>query len=341
MDRPPVSASDLQDPVTSALESVISASQLERAIQRTPRMIRFNPLKRRLLAQRKAADFHALKGEMNGTTAGPPGSDDRNATTSESSPIGNSPEALFTQQFGGTPKRFLKTIAKRKAIRRETGRLTKLSIPLPLEDTSNNKHPYEEKIDEHLGLSSSEPDRGAEIDVTVTKPEAPSDEESDDSQESVILERLIQTTSRAFHSQTLNSPEATGISLSFGPSRLVRRADTDSGDESGGNNTDLEDLSYLKIAILDSADVDDLSKPTLNPGVSGTVEMRHGFQDEPQSSGRKKGKNKKQSPRRLPVDELYLVSERLVRAKELSQEMDDAKGMVSVYQLCDTVLISK
>ncbi|ESZ95357.1 hypothetical protein SBOR_4213 [Sclerotinia borealis F-4128] len=350
-------ASDLRKQITSTFPGGMTAAQLEEAVHITPQITRFNHSRRRLQAPR-TPDSHVSKDAFNvggnkTATASKStpivqspefsaGEDlsDENRETSVTVPADDVQKSILkptdtfdppshediprAKQRGGTlPRRFLRTIAKRKEMRREKRKESKLAASFPVEETFNTT-PREEKGDEYARPTAShEAIGGAEVDILVTGPEPPSNKMFDDSQESTSLEEIIRTAPRLSNSQASKDPGTQDISLSFGPSRLVRRTGMDSGDDNSDDDDDDDDeeLSNLEIAILDLADGAGSSRPKLGPDNSNNAIADHKSQKGHQSSQKEcKEKKEKKRPRRLPVNELYLVSERV---QETSQEKDD------------------
>jgi hypothetical protein len=136
-------------------------------------------------------------------------------------------DILRSKQRGGSlPKRFLKTIQRRKQLRKAST----VSTSLPAEEALNIP-PHGEKDDVHATLSSREFGGGIKVDIPITRPEAPDFEANDNSQEFISLEESIRKAHLTFDSQTADYPQAGYIGLSFGTSRLVRSVGIDSDDE--------------------------------------------------------------------------------------------------------------
>ncbi|KAJ8060485.1 hypothetical protein OCU04_010807 [Sclerotinia nivalis] len=326
----------------------MTTAQLERVLQRTPQMTRFNPSRRSLQAL-KAPDSRTSKSEIVTTS-------DEVVTAPNLTPIVHSPISLTgedlgnarnetsaavraddaqgsvlkstdsirppchedisrSKQQGGTfPKRFLKTIAKRKQLRGGKHKESKVTTLLPVEETLNTFF-HGEKGDEHADFSSRESGGMVKVDTPAIISEPSSGETSGDSQESTNLEEIIRTAPRTSTSQAMNDFRPHYVSLSFGPARLVRRANMSSDNE--GDDSD-DDLNDLEVAILGLGDSNDSFKSMPGPDDSNGANIHHKSRNGRLNS--QKQKKEKKMPRRLPVDELYLVSERV---EEPTQENDD------------------
>ncbi|KAI9649705.1 hypothetical protein NHQ30_002286 [Ciborinia camelliae] len=324
-------ASDSQNPITSPrFAGGMTAAQLERALQITPRMTRFKRSRVHLQAL-GTSDSCTAKGEI---ITGAPGAGDEVVMASKSTDFIHPPSRvdipLPKQREGTLPKRFLRTIAKRKQLRREKRNESKLATSLSVEETLNAPISGE-NASEHTTRSSRESGGEDKVDAPAIRPEPPNLDIPDDSQESTSLEEMIQTAPRTSNSQILNDSGADYISLSFGPSRLVRRADVDPDDE---NSDDDEKLTNLDTDILDLADGGDSSEHMLGPDDSKDVGVGHKPQNSRQRNQKKKKQKEKKRPRRLPVNELCLVSERV---REMSPEKDDENGQSSVELLDDPI----
>lgn len=347
-------SSKLRNSIPSPLVGGMVTTQSEQAFQRTPQMTTFNPSRRRLQTL-KTPNSHNFKSEVvadgdevaasrSTPTAILPklstdeGSEGEKEKTTVTVPVDNVQEGLLKPadyiyppshenisrlgQYGGTPKRFLKTIEKRRQLRREKRNASKLAASHPVEQTTNTLS-HIEKDHQRSTLPSHDSRGVAEIDSHHKKvPELFSDEQSDHSQESTSLEEIIGKAPRISISQASNESVTENFSLSFGPPRLVRRADV--GSNSQDNDSDHE-VDKLDIAILDLAEGSGSSKPIARPDDSGDVAINENPRNSRRSSREKKKKKKKKRPRRLPVDELCLVSETL---EEPNQEEDDENGMV-------------
>ncbi|TGO65823.1 hypothetical protein BCON_0001g01030 [Botryotinia convoluta] len=364
MAQPETPASVSRNSIISPFAGGMSTAQLEQVLQRTPQMTRFNPLRRHLWAP-KTSNSRISKSEIIA-------SDDKAATTLKTTPIVQPPEFLTEEAIGdkgkevsvatggedvdqGTsksidtlrpsfhenvsrskqlgetlPKRFLRTIAKRKKLRREQRIASKLATPLPAEEPSSISS-HGKKGDEKTTLSSSGSGRPAELNKLFKNPDPLSDESSDGSQESTSLEELIRTSSRTFNSQPSSDPEVRDISFSFGAPRLVRRAIMRSQKKDNNSNN----LDDLEIEILGLCDANHSSDRT--PGLSDSADApidhtsRKGGRPSPKKK-RKKIVNKR--PRRLPVDELHLVSEKVA---DFSQEKENENVEPSAEFLDDPI----
>ncbi|RAL65608.1 hypothetical protein DID88_005280 [Monilinia fructigena] len=93
----------------------------------------------------------------------------------------------------------------------------------------------------------------------LARPNISFDETFNDSEESARLEQLIRTARRTSNSQALNNPRVRGLSFSFGPLQLVRRAGMKSSDEDSDKGGE---FCNINIAILGLADKNDSSQPT-------------------------------------------------------------------------------
>ncbi|CAD6448583.1 abc56ffe-d295-4e70-baa9-503f5fc4b646 [Sclerotinia trifoliorum] len=352
-------ASELRKPITSPFAGGMTPAELERLLQTTPQMSRFNPSRRRLRAL-KTPDARTSKGEIVITS-------DQVVTASISSPIVHPPVSLIredpgeginkptadvrandvqgsvskstdsicspcredssrSKQQGETfPKRFLKTIAKRKQLRRGERKESKVSTSLPVEETLS-KFLSGEKSDQQAGFSSRGSGGMARVDTPTIGSEPLSGETTGDSQESTSLEEIIRTAPRTSTSQAMDNFAPCYVSLSFGPARLVRRANMSLDNEDDDGDDDLNDL---EVAILGLSDSNDPSKSMPGPDDSNGADInpksRTGRLD------RQKQKKEKKMPRRLPIDELYLVSERV---EELTQE-DDVESVQYLGELPD------
>ncbi|KAB8297883.1 hypothetical protein EYC80_001672 [Monilinia laxa] len=342
MEQRDMPASNLREPAPSPVPTGMDTAQLEQVLDRTPQMTRFNLSSRRLHSLR-TPDCRALKGGVtNGISCGR----DKVATTPNSSPTAQSPHSSIgedlkdglrettvvvefdgfqgdlmsidtirepsdeeisrpKQSAGTLPTRFLKTIAKRKKLRREK---REQCTSHPSKGTSSTCT---------LGGKADEPATPfplgcgdqSEIGTPVTRPNISSDETSDDSEESASLEQLIRTARRTSNSQASNDSRAREISFSFGPLHPVRKAGIKSNDEDsdkGGKSCN------INIAILGLTDKNDSSQPT---NESEEASVKNNIQRDHQTS--QGNKKKKKRPRRLPVNELYMVSERV---DEMTQE---------------------
>ncbi|KAG4030604.1 hypothetical protein MFRU_011g00630 [Monilinia fructicola] len=339
-------ASNLRKPITSPFSTGMTTAHLRQVWNRAPQMTRFNLSRRRLRALR-TSDSRASKGEVTtGISVGSGGGSDggggdKVATTPKSTPTAQSPEYLVgedledgfqettvvvevnafpegdltptgtiqqpsdedisrpKQVVGTLPNRFLKTIAKRKKLRREK---RERYTSLPSKGTASTCT-LGEKADEPAAVFSLDCGGQSGICTPVTRPDIFSDETSDDSAESVSLEQLIRTARRTSNSQAMNNSWGREVSFSSGPSRLVLRASIKSNDEESDK---CGKLGNIDIAILGLADKNDSSQPT-NESEDASVEHKT-QKDHQASQGNKKEKKKS---RRLPVNELYLVSERV------------------------------
>ncbi|KAF7869735.1 hypothetical protein EAF04_004519 [Stromatinia cepivora] len=340
-------ASESRKPITSPFAGGMTTAQLERVLQRTPQMTRFNPSRRRLQAL-KTPDSRTSKSEIVAAS-------DEVATAPTSTPVVHSPVSLTgedlgegknktsaavraddvqesvmkstnsichafhedvsrSKQQGGTfPKRLLKTIAKRKQLRREKRKESKATTSLLVEETLNT-FSHGKKSDEHADFSSRESGGMAKVDTPAIRSELPSGEISSGSQESTSLEEIIRTAPRTSTSQAMNNFRPHYVSLSFGPARLVRRADMSSDNEDDDSD---DDLSDLEIAILNLADSNDSFRSIPGPDDSNGAGIDHKSRNGRPNSRKQK---REKRPRRLPMDELYLVSERV---EEPTQESDD------------------
>ncbi|KAF5872582.1 uncharacterized protein Bfra_005943 [Botrytis fragariae] len=357
MAQPETPASASRHSIISPLAGGMTTAQLEQVLQRTPQMTRFNPLRRHLRAP-KTPNSRISKSEIIA-------SDDEAATTSPSAPIVQPPKSLNgeairvkgkevsvaiggddvdqgtskfidtlhpsshenvsrSKQLGETlPKRFLRTIAKRKKSRREQRIASKPGTILSAEEPSS-KSSHGKKGEEKAILTSSGSGRPAELNRLFKNPDPLSDESSDGSQESTSLEELIRTTSRTFNSQPSSDHGTRDISFSFGAPRLVRR--TIMGSHKKVNNSN--NLDDLELEILGLPDATHSSDCTPGPSDSQDDFIDHHTSqkcDRPRPMKRQKKRVNKR-PRRLPVDELHLVSESVAG---FSQENDE-NGMIKV-----------
>ncbi|KAF7886249.1 hypothetical protein EAF00_010352 [Botryotinia globosa] len=350
MAQPETPASASRNFNISPLAGGMTTAQLEQVLQKTPRMTRFNPLRRHLRAP-KALNSRISKSEIIA-------SDEEAAATSKSTPIVQAPEILTGEAIrnkgketsvaadddkvvqgipksAGTlypflhenvsrskqlvetlPKRFLGTIAKRKKLQRERRTASKLATSLPVENPSSTSS-HGKTDDEKATLSS----RGSGCPTesnTVSKYSDPvNDETYDGSQESTSLEELIRTTSRTFNSQHSSDPEVRDISFSSGTPRQARRAIM--GSHTKDNNCN--DLDDFEIDILGLRDATHSSGFTPDPSDSEDAPMNHTSRKGDRPSPKKKQKKKvNKRSRRLPVDELHLVSERVAEFREKDSE---------------------
>ncbi|KAF7903385.1 uncharacterized protein EAF01_006434 [Botrytis porri] len=365
MAQPETPSSASRNSIISPLAGGMTTAQLEQVLQRTPRMTRFNPLRRHLRAP-KTPNSRISKSEI--IIA----SDDEAATTSKLTPIVQPPEFATAEAIGdegkevsvaiggddvdqGTsksidtlhpsshekvsrskqlgetlPNRFLRTIAKRKKSRREQRIASKLATSLPSEETSS-KSSYGKKGEGEATLTSSGSDRPAELNRLFKNPDPLSNESSDGSQESTSLEELIRTTSRTFNSQPSSDPEVRNITFSFSPPQLARRVFMDSHKKV----TDSNNLDDLETKILGLPNATHSSDCTPGSSDSEAASIDHKPRKRGHPSPKKKLKKKlKKRPRRLPVDELHLVSERVA---EPSQEKDDENVEPSAEILDDPI----
>ncbi|QSZ34204.1 hypothetical protein DSL72_005793 [Monilinia vaccinii-corymbosi] len=284
MEQRETPASNSRKPMASPFAGGMTPSQLERVLQMTPQMTRFNPSRKRLQAFR-TPDSRTSKGEV--TTGVPGGGDKVAANPPKLTATAQSLESLIDEDLENDAQEI--TVAAEADDVQEGDLKSPATIP---------------------GLSYKEISQPKQIGETVPtglpviKPKPSIDGTSDNSQESASLEQLIRTAPRTSNSQVLHKPWFQDCRLSFGSSRLVRRTGMDSNDENSDND---EELSNIDIAILGLADGRDSSQPT---GDSGDAGVHHTSQ---------KNKKEKKRPRRLPVGELYLVSE---KAEDISQEKD-------------------
>ncbi|TGO41958.1 hypothetical protein BHYA_0014g00410 [Botrytis hyacinthi] len=356
MAHPETPASASRNSIISPLAGGMTTAQLEQVLQKTPRMTRFNTLRRHLRAP-KTLNSRISKSEIIA-------SDDEAATTSKTISIVQAPESLTgeaiidegkeasvaadddkvvqgipkstdtlhpsphenvsrSKQLVETlPKRFSGTIAKRKKLRRERRTASKLVTSLPVENPSSTSS-HRKTDDEKANLPPRESGRPAESN-TLSKYSGPlNDETSDGSQESTSLEELIRTTSRTFNSQHSSDPEVRDISFSFDAPRQARRATM--GSHTKDNNCN--NLDDFEIEILGLRDATHSSGCTPDPSDSEDAPINHTSRkvDRPSPKEKQKKKVNKRS-RRLPVDELYLVSERVAEFSE----KDSESGMVKV-----------
>ncbi|TGO15730.1 hypothetical protein BTUL_0036g00210 [Botrytis tulipae] len=356
MAQPEAPASASRNSIISPLAGGMTTAQLEQVLQRTPHMTRFNPLRRHLRAP-KTLNSRISKSEISA-------SDEEAAATSKSTPIVQAPEILTGEALRnkgketsvaadddkvvqgipkstGTlhpsphenvsrskqlvetlPKRFLGTIAKRKKLRRERRTASKLATSLPAENPSSTSS-HGKTDDEKATLSSRGSGCPAQSN-TISKYSDPlNDETSDGSQESTSLEELIRTTSRTFNSQHSSDPEARDTSFSFGAPRQAQRAIM--GPHTKDNNCN--DLDDFELDILGLRDATHSSGCTPDPSDSEDAPINHTSRKDDRPSPKKKQKKKvNKRSRRLPVDELHLVSERVAEFSE----KDSESGMVKV-----------
>ncbi|TEY85764.1 hypothetical protein BOTCAL_0012g00190 [Botryotinia calthae] len=349
MAQPETPASASRNSIISPFAGGMTTAQLEQVLQRTPQMTRFKHLRRHLRAP-KTPNSRISKREIIA-------SDDEAATTSLSTPIVQPLESLTgeaTRDEGKKtsvaadgdealqriskstdtlrpsphenvsrskqlskplPKRFLRTIAKRKKSRKERRIASKLATLHPVEELSS-KSSHDKKDDEKATPSPRGCRRSAEFNILFKNPDPRSDETSDDSQESTSLEELIRTASRTSNSRPFSDPEVRDIRISFGTPRLVRRT-TISSHKNDNNSNHLNDL---EVEILGLPDATHSSDCMPGPSDSEDAHIDHTSRKGSRPSPKKKQKKNNKKPRRLPVDELHLVSERVV---EFSQERDD------------------
>ncbi|TGO68681.1 hypothetical protein BOTNAR_0021g00190 [Botryotinia narcissicola] len=356
MAQPETPASASRNSIISPLAGGMTTAQLEQVLQKTPRMTRFNPLRRHLRAP-KALNSPISKSEIIA-------SDEEAAATSKSTPIVqaleiSTGEALRNKgkdtsvaadddkvvqgipKSTGTPhpsphenvsrskqlvetlpKRFLGTIAKRKKLRRERRTASKPATSLPVEDPSSTSS-HGKTDDEKATLSSRGSGCPAESNTISKYSDLLNDETSDGSQESTSLEELIRTTSRTFNSQHSSDPEVRDTSFSFGAPRQARRAIM--GSHTKDNNCN--DLDDFEIDILGLRDATHSSGCTPGPSDSEDAPINHTSRKGDRPSPKKKQKKKvNKRSRRLPMDELHLVSERVAEFGE----KDSESGMVKV-----------
>ncbi|TGO26950.1 hypothetical protein BPAE_0050g00390 [Botrytis paeoniae] len=364
MAQPETPASASRNSIISPLAGGMTAAQLEQVLQKTPQMTRFNPLRRHLRAP-KTPNSRISKSEI-------VASDDEAATTSPSAPNVQPPESLTGEAIGdkgkevsvatggdnvdqGTsksidtlppsshenvshskqlgeplPKRFLGTIAKRKKCRREQRIASKLATSLLAKESSSTSS-QGKKDDEKVALSPSGSGRAVESNTLFENLDPLNVGTSDGSQESTSLEELIRTTSRTHNSQPSSDPEVRGTSFSFGAPRLVRDAIMGSHKRDTNSNN----LDDLEIEILGLSHATHSSDCTPDPSGSEDAPINHTSRKGGRPSPKKKQKkmvNKRS--RRLPVDELHLVSERVA---EFSQEKDDENVEPSAEILDDPI----
>ncbi|KAF7945970.1 uncharacterized protein EAE97_005008 [Botrytis byssoidea] len=350
MAQPETPASASRNSIVSPLAGGMTTAQLEQVLQKTPQMTRFNPLRRHLGAP-KALNSRISKSEIIA-------SDEEAAATSKSTPIVQAPEILTGEAIinkgketsvaadndkvvqgvpksTGTlhpsphenvsrskqlvetlPKRFLGTIAKRKRLRRERRTASKLATSLPVEDPSSTSS-HGKTDDEKATLSSRGCGCPAESN-TISKYSDPlNDKTSVGSQESTSLEELIRATSRTFNSQHLSNPEVRDTSFSFGAPRQARGAIM--GSHTKDNNC--SDLDDFEIDILGLRDATHSSGCTPGPSDSEDAPINHTSRKSDRPSPKKKQKRRvNKRSRRLPVDELHLVSERVADFSEKDSE---------------------
>ncbi|KAF7947803.1 hypothetical protein EAE96_008882 [Botrytis aclada] len=365
MAQPETPASASRNPIISPFAGGMTTAELEQVLQRTPQMTRFKPLRRHLRAP-KTPNSRNSRSEIIA-------SDDEAATPSKSTPIVQAPEFLRggairdkgkeasvaadddevvqgIPKYTGTlcpsphenvphskqlvetlPKRFFGTIAKRERLRREQRIASKLTTSIPAEEPSSISS-HGKKEDKKATLSPRGSGRPAESSTLFKNPEPLSDETSDGSQESTSLEELIRTTSRTFNSPLSNDPEVREISFSFGTPRLVQRASMGSHKKNNSSNN-LADRE-LEIVGLSGA----THSPDCTPGPSDSEDAlidHHMSRKRSRPSQMKKQKKRvNKRPRRLPVDELHLVSEKVA---EFSQEKDDKNVEPSTEILDDPI----
>ncbi|KAF7922743.1 hypothetical protein BELL_0080g00200 [Botrytis elliptica] len=364
MAQPETPASASRNSIISPLAGGMTTAQLEQVLQRTPQMTRFNPLRRHLRAP-KTPNSRISKSEIIA-------SDDEAATTSPPAPIVQPPESLTGEAIGdkgkegsvatggdnvdqGTsksidtlrpsshenishskqlceplPKRFLRTIAKRKKFRREQRIASKLATSLLAEEPSSTSS-QGKKDDEKAALSRNGSGSPVESNTLFENPDPLNDETSDGSQESTSLEELIRTTSRTHNSQPSSDPEVRDISFSFGAPRLVRNAIMGSHKRDTNNNN----LDNLEIDILGLSHATRSSDCTPDPSGSEDAPIDHTSRKGGRPSPKKQQKKRvNKRSRRVPVDELHLVSERVA---EFSQETDDENVEPSTEILDDPI----
>ncbi|KAM0143638.1 hypothetical protein ACHAO1_000739 [Botrytis cinerea] len=363
MAQPETPASASRNSVISPFAGGITTAQLEQVLPRTPQMTRFNLLRRHLWAP-KHPNSRISSSEIIA-------SDDEAATTSPSTPIVQPPESLTgeaTRDEGKEisvaadgdevvqripkstdilrssphenvshskqlskilPKRFLRTIAKRKKSRREQRIASKLATLHPIEELSSAST-HEKKDDEKVTPSHRGCRRPAELNILFKNPDPRSDETFDDSQESTSLEEHIRIASRTSNLRPLSDPEVRDICFPFGTSRLVPR--TTMGSHKNDNNSN--HLNDLEIEILGLHDASHSSDCMPGPSDSEDAHIDHTSRKGGRPSPKKKQKRKNKRPRRLPVDELHLVSERVA---ELGQEKYDENVQPSAEILDDPI----
>ncbi|KAF7872803.1 uncharacterized protein EAF02_008874 [Botrytis sinoallii] len=344
MAQPETPASASRNSIVSPLAGGMTTAQLEQVLQRTPQMTRFNPLRRHLRAP-ETPNPRISKSEIIA-------SDDEAATTSPPAPIVQPPESLTGEAIRdkgkegsvatggdnadqGTSKSidtlqvFENNREAQKVSEGATYRIqTRYFTPCrrAIEHIVPGK-----KDDEKAALSRNGSGSPVESNTLLENPDPLNDETSDGSQESTSLEELIRTTSRTHNSQPSSDPEVRDISFSFGAPRLVRNAIMGSHKRDTNSNN----LDDLEIDILGLSHATHSSDCTPDPSGSEDAPIDHTSRKGGRPSPKKQQKKRvNKRSRRVPVDELHLVSERVA---EFSQETDDENVEPSTEILDDPI----